>query len=333
MIAGGAFLASTGSGPAAGRIPPSTSPVTTVPIVSESDNGGTGSLVEGSLIGLSFLFPTQLPEGLELKSVSVSPIGCCPRSFGSLDALDVFLATYGTADGKQMLAVTSFRVVGRSTPSTTARRVEKNAVVHGFTGHLDRLGSARWLTWDEDGATFNIYAPVELTEAQLTAFAEAIVLDKTTAAFTSSPPAGYAARYEGEGIVPAAWSTTLNFERAGAQVSVVIQQLSEAARATNEVREMFGSPGYKRVKINEANALVFVSGETVALSWNIAADVGVELQTDGLSEESSLALARSLQPVDEATFRATVGSKLSVESGSELSLANGQSVEVSTTTK
>jgi hypothetical protein len=136
---------------------------------------------------------------------------------------------------------------------------------------------------------FNVYALTELTETQVTAFAEAIVPDRKTAAFTSSPPAGYDVRYEGKGIVPAAWSTTLHFERDGAQISVVIKQLSTAELANQEVSEKFGSPGYKRVKVGEADALEFTSRESVALLWNTTVDVGVNLQTDGLSEESALA--------------------------------------------
>jgi hypothetical protein len=298
----------------------------TPPAASEPDKVSTGAASERSLTGLSFLFPKQVPEGLELESASVSPIGCCHSPLGSLDALDTYLATYRTADGTQMLAVQSLRVVGGPTPSTAATRAESNTVVHGFPAQLGRLGSARWLTWDEDGAVFNVYTPTELTETQVTAFAESIVPDRKTAAFTSSPPAGYTVRYEGKGSVPAAWSTTLHFVRDGAQISVVIKQLSAAELANQEIRDWFGSPGYKRVKVGEADALDFTSRDTVALLWNIAADVGVNLQTDGLSEESALAFARSLQPVDEATFRAMAGGKLAIESGSQLPFPDGTTI-------
>lgn len=322
MIASGAFLAGRGGGPIARATPPGPSPIPTVPVVSEPGNVDAGAVLEGSLNGVSFLYPKQLPEGLELKSVSVSPLGCCP---GSPDSLDAFLATYLSADGKQMLAVSSLRVVGGPTPPTTAQRSDMNATVHGFPARLGQFGSAWQLTWDEDGGVFSVYAPAELSESQVTAFAQTVIPDKTTAAFTASPPAGYAVRYRGEAVVPPAWSVTLNFESETAQVSVAIQQLSEAARAGQELRAKFGSPGFKRVKIGELDALVFGGSQTVAVIWNVALDVGVNLQTDGLGEKSALVFARSLQPVDEANFRATVGSKLSIESGSRFPLPGGPS--------
>lgn len=293
---------------------------TKVPVVSEPDQVATGSAVEGSLNGVSLLLPKQLPDGMELKSASVSPVGCCSESMAFLDS---YFVTYITRDGQQMLAVRSVRVVGTPTQTTLVSRSDGNTSVHGFPARMSRYGLARQLTWDEDGEEFNVYAPTELTEEQVTAFADSIVPDKTTADFTSSPPSGYAKRYAGKSIVSPAWMLTLNFESDKAQVSVDVQQLSEAFRAARELSEKFGAPGFKRVKIGEADGLAFTATETVALTWNLAVDEGVNVQTDGLSEESALAFARSLQPVDEATFRATVGSKLSIESGSLFPLPGG----------
>ena len=104
--------------------------------------------------------------------------------------LDSYFVTYITRDGQQMLAVRSVRVVGTPTQTTLVSRSDGNTSVHGFPARMSRYGLARQLTWDEDGEEFNVYAPTELTEEQVTAFADSIVPDKTTADFTSSPPPG-----------------------------------------------------------------------------------------------------------------------------------------------
>jgi hypothetical protein len=347
LIAAGAFLASRGGGPVLRRttatsIPPTSTPTTarpsptgTVPFISEPATVSEGSTQARSLSGISFLVPKQLSDGLELESASVSPAGCCPESF---DPFDSFLATYLSADGSQMLVVQSLRVVGESTSPTTSPKSDNNAIIHGLPAKLIQIDSAWRLKWLEDGNVFNVYAPAEFTESAVTTFAEKVIPGNATAAFISSPPVGFALRYEGKSIVPPVWSMILNFEGNDLRASVNVKQLSAASLASKEIIKKFGAPGYKRVKVGEADALVTTFTPSaghphVALVWNIAADQSVTVETDGLSEESALEFARLLQRVDEATFRATVGTKLSIQSGSELSLPNGQQVTVITTTK
>jgi hypothetical protein len=293
--------------------------------------GGPQSAANTSLAGMTLLLPKSLPKHFRVQNASVMPLGT--PAGGPPGFVSHAIALQG-ANATEVIMISAFGGGGGGSSGTIPPNpAAKTYRVHGIDAELVGGAPSKQLTWTENGLMYFVAATGSITETDLVALANTVApAPPKSAAFTMPTPANYAVTFDGNPNEQQTWSYDVNYSRENLdrqQDDNISYSVSPGVKGLPGGLN-FGAPAdgqTKKITIGGAtatltrfdpmaNAPADVRASTpsrsdvVTITWRHPDGLDIGVNAQGLTDDEAVAFAESLQKVDEATFKTTLGERL-----------------------